>query len=149
MHSYILMYRLFVTLSRREKQEEQVVFPRLRAAQREVDLVAILVRQHERGRQVTEAIDRKTGGRADAELAGLLASFARMYRPHAAREDTVLFPAFRDVVGRSSYRELGEQFEHREHELFGEDGFEKIVERVATIEKALGIYELEQFTPRV
>jgi hypothetical protein len=34
-----------------------------------------------------------------------------MYRPHAVREDTVVFPAFRSVVGHSAYRELGEQFE--------------------------------------
>ena len=42
-----------------------------------------------------------------------LRAFGRMYRPHAAREDTVLFPAFRDVVGRAAYRELGEQFEEQ------------------------------------
>jgi hypothetical protein len=33
-------------------------------------------------------------------LAQTLRSFQRMYRPHAAREDTALFPAFRAVVGR-------------------------------------------------
>jgi hypothetical protein len=32
----------------------------------------------------------------------------------------------------------------REH---GEDGFEKVVDKVAGIEKRLGIYELAQFTP--
>jgi hypothetical protein len=31
--------------------------------------------------------------------------------------------------------------------LFGEDGFEQMVDRVASIEKALGIYDLAQFTP--
>jgi hypothetical protein len=35
------------------------------------------------------------------------------------------------------------------HQLFGEDGFERIVDRVATIEKTLGIYDLAQFTPRI
>ncbi|MDM7917165.1 MAG: hemerythrin domain-containing protein, partial [Candidatus Eisenbacteria bacterium] len=77
-----------------------------------------------------------------------LRSFERMYRPHAAREDTVLFPAFRRVVGRDAYRQLGEEFEEREHRLFGEDGFERTVERIASIEQQLGIYALEQFTPR-
>ena len=33
--------------------------------------------------------------------------------------------------------------------LFGEDGFEKIVAQVAQIEKALGIYDLAQFTPKI
>ena len=32
---------------------------------------------------------------------------------------------------------------------FGDDGFEKMVDRVASIEKALGIYDLAQFTPKV
>jgi hypothetical protein len=70
-----------------------------------------------------------------------------MYRPHAAREDTVLFPAFREVVGGAAYRELGEQFEHQEHARFGEHGFENAVAEVARLEGALGIGDLAQFTP--
>lgn len=130
-----------------EKQEEQFVFPRLVAAQREADLVAVLLRQHERGRQVTEDIAKRAQATAASpELAQALRSFVRMYRPHAAREDTVLFPAFREVVGASAYRELGEQFEDKEHELFGEHGFEKIVGEVARLEAALKIDSLEAFT---
>ena len=41
---------------------------------------------------------------------------------------------------------LEEDFETKEHELFGEDGFEKNVEDVSRLEKALGIYDLAQFT---
>jgi hypothetical protein len=44
---------------------------------------------------------------------------------------------------------LGEEFENNEHKLFGEDGFEKMVNNVADIEKSLGIYGLSQFTPQV
>src|SRR5262249_44242197 len=51
--------------------------------------------------------------------------------PHTAREDTVLFPAFREVVGRAGYRELGERFEDKEHELFGEPGGPKTGEYLA------------------
>jgi hypothetical protein len=69
-----------------------------------------------------------------------------MYRPHAAREDTVLFPAFRDIVGRHGYRELGEQFEDKEHELFGEHGFENTVAEIARLETALSIGDLARFT---
>ena len=32
--------------------------------------------------------------------------------------------------------------------LFGENGFPKIVDRVAAIERALGIYDLNRLTPR-
>ena len=35
----------------------------------------------------------------------------------------------------------------KEEALFGEVGFEKIVDQVAGLEKTLGIYELSQFTP--
>ena len=70
-----------------------------------------------------------------------------MYSPHEAREDTVLFSAFRTIVTPQEYAALGETFEQREHQLFGEDGFDAMVDRVAQIEKSLGIYELSQFTP--
>ena len=130
-----------------EKLEEQFVFPRLQTARREADLVAVLLRQHQRGREVTIDIVRRAGSGATAELAQALRSFARMYRPHAAREDTVLFPAFREVVGGEGYRELGERFEETEHELFGEHGFENTVAEVAQLEAALGIADLAEFTP--
>lgn len=71
-----------------------------------------------------------------------------MYRPHEAREDTVLFPAFRKIVSTHEYDALGEEFEDNEHKKFGQDGFETMVDRVAAIEKSLGIYELAQFTPK-
>jgi hypothetical protein len=70
-----------------------------------------------------------------------------MYRPHASREDTVLFPAFRGVLGRTRYRELGEEFEEKEHQLFGEHGFEHVVSQISDFERALGIYDLASFTP--
>jgi hypothetical protein len=70
-----------------------------------------------------------------------------MYRPHAAREDTVLFPAFRRIATPHEYDSLGEQFEDQEHQLFGEDGFEKIVDEVASLEEKMGIEDLAQFTP--
>jgi hemerythrin-like domain-containing protein len=72
-----------------------------------------------------------------------------MYNPHEAREDTVLFPAFRKIVSLHEFDSLGEDFEKKENELFGQDGFEKVVELVAGIEKRFGIYELAQFTPEI
>lgn len=129
-----------------EKLEERFVFPRLQAARRETDLVATLLAQHQRGREVTEEIIRRSNSLPSPELAQLLRHFARMYRPHAAREDTVLFPAFRDVVGRGAYAELGEQFETKEHELLGQRGFEGTVGEVAALETALGINDLSRFT---
>lgn len=80
------------------------------------------------------------------EVSSAMQQFVRMYRPHAAREDTVLFTTFRSIATPREFSELGEKFENRERELFGEQGFEKMVESVAAIEKKLGIYDLSQFT---
>jgi len=81
-------------------------------------------------------------------VAEAMRQFNRMYAPHEAREDTVLFPAMRDVFSPKEYDELGDAFEAKEQELFGEGGFEKTVDKVAGIEKMLGIYDLSQFSPK-
>src|SRR4051812_20613895 len=90
-----------------EKLEENFVFPRLEKAKKLTSLTATLRQQHEAGRKVTTAIlgaSRRTLADADRRsLADLLRSFNRMYRPHAAREDTVLFPAFHDLVGNKAW----------------------------------------------
>jgi len=135
-----------------EKQEEDYLFPRFRKAGQLTDLVDTLLSQHNAGRRITDQVLQLTKnpalGDADMQrLAGLLTSFNTMYRPHESREDTVLFPAFRKLVSRHEYDSLGEEFENNEHKLFGEDGFETMVAKVADIEKQLGIYNLSQFTP--
>jgi hemerythrin-like domain-containing protein len=138
-----------------EKLEEQFLFPRFQKANTLVDLVDVLTRQHQGGRALTDITMRFANLKSlrdEAErrqLRDSLALFIRMYNPHEAREDTVLFPAFRKIVSKNEYDSLGEDFEKKEHELFGEDGFEKMVDRVAGIEKTLGIYDLAQFTPKV
>jgi len=136
-----------------ERLEEERLFPRFRKAGRLVPLVETLTAQHAAGRKVTAEVLRlsKDGtprGAGATALAAELQRFVRMYRPHEAREDTVLFPAFRELVKGKELDELGEAFETREHELFGDKGFERMVEEVAAIEKRLGIEDLAQFTPR-
>jgi len=137
-----------------ETLEENFLFPLFRKANKLVDLVDILMRQHEGGRKLTEITLRYANLKSlrDAsekrQLRDSMAQFIRMYNPHVAREDTVLFPAFRTIVNKHEYDALGEDFEKKEHELFGSDGFEKMVDRVADIEKSLGIYDLAQFTPK-
>lgn len=51
------------------------------------------------------------------------------------------------IISKNEYFALGEDFEDKEHELFGEDGFDSIVEKVAGIEEQLGILCLSDFTP--
>ena len=72
--------------------------------------------------------------------------FIRMYEPHAAREDTVLFPAFAQLLSEKELRSLMEIFEQKEKALPLGD-FEKMVSDVAAIEKAFGIDDLARFTP--
>jgi hemerythrin-like domain-containing protein len=138
-----------------EKLEGNFLFPRFEKAGKLVDLVTVLREQHQAGRRVTDLTMSLANLRAlkDAEdrrkLADSMRHFIRMYNPHEAREDTVLFPAFRKIVSKNEYDSLGEDFEKKEHELFGEDGFDTIVDQVAGIEKTLGIYDLAQFTPKI
>lgn len=138
-----------------EKLEEDFLFPRFRKAKKLVNLVDTLQAQHKAGRDLTAKI-RELAGTAtlkyvstDSEkLADALRSFLRMYRPHEAREDTVLFPAFRSIVSAHEYAALGDDFEKKEDELFGEEGFFKVVDQVSQLEKKLGLYDLAQFTPK-
>ncbi len=137
-----------------EKLEEDYLFPRFRNANRLVDLVDTLATQHQAGRRLTDGTLKYANPaslRDPSSRSKLIISmrqFIRMYNPHEAREDTVLFPALREIVSRNEYDALGEDFERLEHLRFGEEGFEVIVARVADFEKNLGIYELGQFTPK-
>jgi len=137
-----------------EKLEEDFIFPRFEKANKLVDLVTVLRQQHQAGRRVTEAVQglatpalvQSAEGRP--KLVAALQAFSRMYAPHAAREDTVLFPELRALVGAKDYDTLGDAFEDKEHALFGPQGFEGVVAEVAQLEKTLGIYDLASFTPR-
>ena len=135
-----------------EKLEEDHLFPRFRKANKLVDLVTVLYAQHQAGRRVTERILAKASGSLKSaddrtRLADDLEAFNRMYSPHEAREDTVLFPALHKIVTRHEYDALGEQFEKIERKTFGGDGFDIYVDKVAALEKRLGIHDLAKFTP--
>lgn len=131
-----------------EKLEENYLFPRFEEAGKLVDLVKTLRAQHTAGRGVTDRIlaSVKAGDLNSASAS--MATFVRMYRPHEAREDTVLFPALHEIVSKHEYDALGEQFESIERKTFGGDGFDMAVDQVTTLEKQLGIYDLSQFTQK-
>lgn len=133
-----------------ERLEEEYVFSLFIQAKRETDLVQTLFDQHKAGRRLTERITQLAGAKTEAErteLVNSIESFIRMYRPHAAREDTVLFPDFKDLLSGHELKKLGNIFEKEEDKLFGKGGFRKMVDKVAAIEKELGIFELARFTP--
>ena len=138
-----------------EKLEEDFLFPRFEQAGQQAELVAILREQHQAGRRVTDRIlqlatpESFDDPAARQQLTGEVRQFIRMYRPHAAREDTVLFPAFRKLVTQKEYVELGERFEAIEHERFGAAGFEGVLAQVEALEREAGVADLAQFTPGV
>jgi hemerythrin-like domain-containing protein len=91
-----------------EKSEEEQVFPRFRQSGKMVDLVDTLLAQHQAGRRVTATILQSApGSRKDGEdrrrLVTAMRSFIVMYRPHAAREDTDLFPKLRGLVSANEF----------------------------------------------
>lgn len=135
-----------------EKLEEDYLFPRFEKAGKLTELVQVLRTQHRAGRQLTDSIkhlatlDAIKSPAEREKLSNALRLFTRMYRPHAAREDTVLFPALRSLVSAHEYAALGEEFEDKEHALFGKEGFEKIVAEVAELERKLGLDDLAGFS---
>lgn len=153
-HKPAILVRQFVE-DYHEKLEENFIFPEFEKRRKLVELVKVLREQHQAGRKVTDVILRHVVpdqfGKPDSrqQIIHSCEAFLRMYRPHEAREDTVLFPALHQVVSARRLKELGEQFEKEEDRLFGEEGFEKTVTQVAAMEKQLGIFELAQFTPRL
>jgi hemerythrin-like domain-containing protein len=130
-----------------EKLEEDHIFPRFEQSGKLIELTTNLRAQHAMGRRVTERIQASAKSGDNETLHTLLAAFNRMYRPHEAREDTVLFPALHKVVSKHEYDAMGEQFEGIERKTFGGDGFDMAVDQVTELEKQFGIYDISQFTP--
>lgn len=145
------LFRAFGEEYHEKKLEEQFIFPAVkRAGGAAAALPDILVVQHDRGREITDYIiavtsGAKLGGNA-GELARALDSFVLMYEHHAAREDTVIFPAWKQTMSASQLDEMGDKFEDIEHEQFGEDGYEEAVKQISEIEGGLGLSDISQFT---
>jgi hemerythrin-like domain-containing protein len=134
-----------------ERNEEQQLFPRFRRAGELLDLVDVLYQQHQAGRRLTDSIlmlvpDSRNPGQPRQQLVDRLRSFIAMYRPHEAREDTVLFPKLRSIVSANEMAALAEDFERQERRKFGEDGFEMMVAHVAGLERSMGTYDLAAAT---
>ena len=135
-----------------QKLEESYIFPRVKKAGGFAGrFVGVLIDQHNRGREITQYVISITkGGRVsptNAEpLAKVFDAFVRMYENHAAREDTIIFPAWKSLLSESELHEMGEKFEDIEKQQFGGDGFEKAAQEIGDIEKQLGYADLTQFT---
>ena len=146
------LFRTFGEDYHERKLEEEHIFPAVRKAKGPAAAyVDVLHAQHDRGRQLTDYVLRATargriaGGNV-LPLAQALEAFELMYEHHTAREDTIVFPAWKDALSGKAYDEMSARFEDIEKRMFGHDGFEDAVKRIATIETRLGIDDLARFT---
>lgn len=145
------LFRTFGEDYHEKKLEEAYIFPRVKEKGGDAAQYAdILVAQHVRGREITDYIISVTSAPKmstnAAAFAGTLEGFVRMYEHHAAIEDTMVFPAWKDLITPDEYDKLNDKFEDIEHEEFGADGFDDAVQQIGAIEAALGMNDLSKFT---
>lgn len=136
-----------------EALEESFVFPALKSAHQLVSTVDTLLLQHARGRLITQLLlasstaDTFTTLTGRNQITSAVEAFSRMYEPHEAREDTVVFPAYRALLTANQLVAIGDDILAAQRQLFGPHGLATTVDHVASIEQSLGIYDLAQFTP--
>ena len=136
-----------------EALEEAYVFPALQAAHTLGPTVDTLLTQHARGREITQLLLADSNPQALASattrsrLTAAVIAFVRMYEPHEAREDTIVFPAYRSWLDARQLQRDGQTFLDLQTRQFGPAAFSDTVAQVAEIEQSLSIYDLNQFTP--
>ena len=140
------MIRIFIE-DYHERMEENYIFSLFIKKEQYVNLVNELYKQHQLGRILTDKIlyyssqSLHTNDNIN-KMINCMQLFIKMYRIHEAREDTILFPAFKKIVPKKEYDELGKKFEQIEEKMFGKGGFEKNISKIEEIEKKLNIYDI-------
>jgi len=146
------LFREFGEDYHEKKLEETYIFPVVRKLGGDAATYPdILVAQHQRGREITDFIlSVTTGAKLGAShvdaLAKTMDAVVRMYENHAAREDTIVFPAWKKSMTDHQLDEMADKFEQIERQQFGHDGFDDAVKRIGVIEGDLGFVDLAQFT---
>ncbi len=150
LHDTARLFRAFGEDYHEKKLEEAYIFPAVKKkGGNAAGYVDVLITQHNRGRQITDFILVKTSGAGitdGAALAGVFESFALMYANHTAREDTIVFPAWKQALSQHDLDEMGEKFEDIEKATFGGDGFDQAVDKIGHIETVLGLSNIDRFT---
>lgn len=145
------IFRTFGEEYHEKKLEEAYLFPLVKKTEGEAARYPdILIEQHRRGHELTDYILAITQRRLDINniepLARVLESLVLMYRNHTAREDTIVFPAWKQALSGKQYDEMSDTFEDIEHQMFGAHGFENMVRQIGEIEHGLSLSNLAQFT---
>ena len=136
-----------------ENLEGEILFPYCSKSDSLSWLVQLLYIQHAAGRKLTDRIlslcqdtsfpDPERG----LKLSQHMTEFNRMYRLHAAWEDTVLLPELKKLLGQDHNSSLAEEISRRQQEVLGINGTENLLDRIAAIERMLEIHQLWQVTP--
>lgn len=135
-----------------QKVEDKHLFPAFEAAKKMGGLIGVLREQHEAGTQLVEVLRQLAAGFSakDLEKRRTMASgihkLSRMYRAHADREDTVLFPVFRQVVTPKAYDLVNAEVRKAEIQAGGMSAYEEAVQKLSGYENMLGIGDLSAFT---
>ena len=146
------LFRAFGEDYHEKKLEETYIFPNVKKAGGvAANYIDVLLAQHQRSREITDYIlalaqSNKLGASNAEILAKTLDAFVLMYEHHTAREDTIIFPAWKQTLTAKQLDEMGEKFEDIEHEQFGKDGFDDALDQITDIEKIVGLSDISQFT---
>jgi hemerythrin-like domain-containing protein len=153
LHKTAQLFRTFGEDYHERMLEEQHIFPIVRKMKGEAAKYPdILTAQHQRGREITDYTLSVTNApkisvQHGEPLARTFEAFVRMYENHAAREDTIVFPAWKTNFSNKRLDELSDQFEEIEHKMFGKDGFEDAEKTISEVEATFGFTDISQFTP--
>lgn len=153
LHKTAHLFRTFGEDYHEKQLEEEHIFPTIRKMNKPAltHYADVLTAQHQRGREITDYIlavtGQKIGKQHGDELAKIFERFTLMYQNHAAREDTIVFPAWKTNYTNKQLDELGDQFEEIEKKTFGKDGFDDAEHTISQIEETYGFTDIAQFTP--
>ena len=134
--------------------EEKYIYPVFDAAGKMSGLVGVLREQHAAGSQLIEVLRGLYGGFSAKDLekrramGSAIHLLSRMYRAHAEREDTVLFPLLRRIMPPKAYAGLSSGIQRAETEFLGQNGFDETIRKLTDYENILGIEDMASFTPR-
>lgn len=134
--------------------EEKYVLPAVMKLREPISQYpAILLQQHQRGREITDYVLNvtKNGSISSGSakpLAAALNAFEVMYQKHAAHEDTIVYQAWKDSLSTVEFNQMTELFDKIGIQMIGEDGFQAAEIQMSGIEKDLGLANLSQFTAK-
>jgi hemerythrin-like domain-containing protein len=152
LHKTAQLFRTFGEDYHERMLEEQHIFPIVKKMRgKAAQYPDVLTAQHQRGREITDYVLAVSNASRIATqhaepLARVFEGMVRMYENHAAREDTIVFPAWKTNFSNKQLDEISDQFEDIEHKMFGKDGFEDAEKTISGIEAAYGLTDISQFT---